>query len=250
MSVHKFGGFVVLPALGLAGYFVGLRYFPEATRAVMHTERGALEKGTSALFLLTACAAAGLYAHTRGIVARRFRIAYALYAAVALFVAFEEESWGQKLFHWHSPDWFLASNAKGETNLHNMFDNEISDQMRAAASLGCPVVCILLPLAIMLREGSYQKEHWAYYLLPHGELVMLACLTVLVTILNKVPAVKYMARWHGHLGELKELLWSIIAFCHVMILRQRLIARRPAMATSDVQDGPVIIKLEDARNAA
>jgi hypothetical protein len=247
MSLRKLGGYVALPALGLVAYFLGLRYFSEATQGVLHTEQGGLEKGTSVLFALTACAAAGLYVRTRGVVADRYRLVYALYAALALFVALEEESWGQKLFHWNSPDWFVASNAKGETNLHNMFDNELSDQMRAAASLGFPIVCIVLPLVMTLRHGPYAEDHWAYYLLPDRELIMLACLSVLVTMLNKVPAVKHMARWHGHLGELKELVWSIMAFCHVLILRQRLLARHPALVTPIEPVAAVLVELQTER---
>lgn len=41
--------------------------------------------------------------------------------ALALFVmAGEELSWGQRIFHWNTPESYAKVNAQGETNLHNL----------------------------------------------------------------------------------------------------------------------------------
>ena len=39
---------------------------------------------------------------------------------VFLFVAGEEISWGQRIFQFQSPDWFLAHNRQEETSIHNL----------------------------------------------------------------------------------------------------------------------------------
>lgn len=41
--------------------------------------------------------------------------------ALVLFVCFGEEiSWGQRLFRWKTPDWFLKHNAQKEISIHNL----------------------------------------------------------------------------------------------------------------------------------
>lgn len=40
---------------------------------------------------------------------------------VSLFLAGEEASWGQHLFHWKTPETLVSENAQGETNFHNGF---------------------------------------------------------------------------------------------------------------------------------
>jgi hypothetical protein len=218
------GSCVALPALTLAAYFVCLWLAPDFSRVFLHGEDAAIEMGTAALFLATSCGAIGLVARTRGAVPAIYRTFYVLIALAGVFVGLEEISYGQKLFHWNSPEWFTQHNSKAETNLHNMLGSKPSDHMRALASVGCPLLCVALPLATLARRGLYRPGHWAYYLLPRMELAMLAMVTLALTVLNKVPSVKGMAMWTGHLGELKELYWSAAALGYVLILWRRLTA--------------------------
>ncbi|MCL2173683.1 hypothetical protein FWH58_00045 [Candidatus Saccharibacteria bacterium] len=44
-----------------------------------------------------------------------------LIIAVLILMAGEELSWGQRIFHWSTPDSWKAINAQHETNLHNLF---------------------------------------------------------------------------------------------------------------------------------
>ncbi|MBT8441964.1 MAG: hypothetical protein KJO76_06230 [Gammaproteobacteria bacterium] len=43
-------------------------------------------------------------------------------AAFCLFVAFEEISWGQRIFSYRPPEYFLSENFQQELNLHNLVD--------------------------------------------------------------------------------------------------------------------------------
>lgn len=54
--------------------------------------------------------------------ARGTRAIVGLAAAVLLFAALEEISWGQTLFAWSSPQSVAGWNFQGETNLHNAFN--------------------------------------------------------------------------------------------------------------------------------
>ncbi|SHL50473.1 hypothetical protein SAMN05444414_11680 [Roseovarius marisflavi] len=69
-----------------------------------------------------------------------------LYAAMFVFAAGEEISWGQRIFGWQSGAFFTQNNYQGETNLHNLM---IGDLRLAQAVFGGPLtVAILLYLVV------------------------------------------------------------------------------------------------------
>lgn len=43
-----------------------------------------------------------------------------MFACLCAFVALEEISYGQHIFHWQTPEYFSSLNLQGETNLHNL----------------------------------------------------------------------------------------------------------------------------------
>lgn len=43
-----------------------------------------------------------------------------LVSGLTFILAMEEVSWGQMIFNWQSPEFFIESNAQQETNIHNM----------------------------------------------------------------------------------------------------------------------------------
>lgn len=51
---------------------------------------------------------------------------WALLGLAAFYVAMEEISWGQQIFHWESGEFFQRVNQQGETNLHNIFTGPYS----------------------------------------------------------------------------------------------------------------------------
>ncbi len=225
MAWKSMTGYVILPALLFASYFACLHFSPPLAKQIFHTERGTIEMGTAFSFTVASCIAAWLFFKTRAVVAGRFRVLYCMFAIAGLFVALEELSYGQKLFHWNSPEWFAENNLKSETNLHNMFGSKPSNRLRAIATIGCPICCIVLPVIRRARQG-YRPGEWAYYLLPRYELAAMTVLTILLTVFNKIPSIKGMATWTGHLGEFKELYWGIIAACYAGILSRRLLMQK------------------------
>ena len=230
--------YFVFPALSLVAYFVNLWFLPSESRHWFHREIGLIERGTAVFFVLAACVAAALYFKTRDSVVKRYRVLYLAFALAGLFVALEEVSWGQKVFWWESPQWFVQHNHKAETNLHNMFGSKPSHRLRAIASVGCPFICIVLPLLVLRRRGQYTSDHWAYFLLPRKELICLATVTLVLTALNRFDSIRNIATWRTHFGELKEFYWSVTAFFYVIILWQRLVssAAKVEMSTIPVAD--------------
>jgi hypothetical protein len=222
MTRKSFLGYVVLPVLALFGYFECLLYFPHFTKKYVHREDGVIELGTAVAFLIAGSVAARLAWKTRSFVPTRYHIFYCLFAAAGLLVSLEEISYGQKFFEWSSPSWFMAHNKKGETNLHNAFGNKPTDVLRSVATIGCPVLCAILPAWIRVRKSGWPAGSWKYYLLPGTELATIAGLTIVLTVFNKIPSIKRLTTWSGHLGEIKELYWGIAAACYVAILWRRL----------------------------
>ena len=231
MSRKSIIGYVVVPALATAAYFFCVWYSPKFSKDFLHSERGLVEMGTAVTFLVASCLGWRLLVKTRGVVPGWASIFYGLFAAAGLFVALEEVSYGQKLFHWDSPGWFTQNNSKHETNLHNMYGNTPSNKMRMVATAGCPVICLILPFIARIRQGRYQPGHWTCYVLPRLELAALAAISLLLTGLHRFRTQGAPDMWE-HMAEVRELCWGVIAVCHAGIISGRLIAR-PASPNAD-----------------
>lgn len=123
-------------------------------------DTGLVEYATVLLF--AAAAALGGVLALRGPLAGR--VIYALGALAAVFIAGEEMSWGQWLFHWATPADLYAGNLQHETNLHNFLPPGFWEGAYAAAGWGLIAVGLVMrfarprfsfgPLAV-LRESRF-----------------------------------------------------------------------------------------------
>lgn len=78
-------------------------------------DTGLVEFSTFGFFLLAAIASALLACRSNSVE----RVFYVMACAAAVYIAGEEVSWGQWLFHWSSPEIFADYNLQKETNTHN-----------------------------------------------------------------------------------------------------------------------------------
>ena len=85
---------------------------------------------------------------------------------VACFViAMEEISWGQMVFNWQSPDWFMGSNSQQETSLHNIKGiNSSVDVAFLIGLLGLTIGSVLTHLS-QLRHPA-RSGAWGDILFP------------------------------------------------------------------------------------
>ena len=85
---------------------------------------------------------------------------------VACFViAMEEISWGQMVFNWQSPDWFMGSNSQQETSLHNIKGiNSSVDVAFLIGLLGLTVGSVLTHLSH--RRQPARSGAWGDILFP------------------------------------------------------------------------------------
>ena len=104
--------FHLLAALWIGSMVLVAYRWPHHYETLLQEDRP-IEWGTVWLFLVAGVA--------RSLEAIRTRRPFdALVALFCLFVAGEEFSWGQRLFGYGSPEYFLANNYQQELNLHNL----------------------------------------------------------------------------------------------------------------------------------
>ncbi len=214
---------VVVPILGIVGYYCGLLLAPQPFRRWFLSEQGVIEILTAVFFGAAGVVGLALAARTRGVVRPLYRAFYVGFALAALFVAFEEISWGQHLLGFESPPWFAERNAQRETNLHNLFGHTPNRKLHDLAVVVFTTGGIVLPAVARLRPAAYARDRWAHYLLPHGELVALAALAALLRLFRSMPPSPITGRNLG-LAEPMELYFGAAALVYVLVLWRRLVA--------------------------
>jgi hypothetical protein len=181
----------------------------------------------------------------KGVIPPRYRALYVLFACVALFVSLEEVSYGQHIFGWQSPKFFVQQNTKHEVNLHNLYEDRLSDILRQVANIVFPAICIALPLAAFAQRKQDDPRHWAFFLLPKFELVTIALIAQATPPLDRLSKSLVGVSMLVRAGELQELLWSIAIVMYAWTVHQRVFlqhasSRIGAMGSS--QPGPTYLK--------
>ena len=128
---------------------------------------------------------------------RRTWLALGLLSA---FGAIEEISWGQRVFGWESPDWFLRHNAQGETNIHNLvaFGAGVSKPV-FGKMLGIALTIYLLILPLLYRRLAAAKTYLDTRAVPVAQNYQIV-LALVATVVAQT-AVKI----EGKAGEMQEL---------------------------------------------
>ncbi|MEE2526544.1 hypothetical protein V0U79_09210 [Hyphobacterium sp. HN65] len=91
------------------------------------------------------------------------RPVYALIALACFFIAGEELSWGQWIFHWSTPDSLAEVNLQNETNLHNLVDPRLYDVVYAV--IGWATLLTALFAAGLINRSARTGDFIVFYLL-------------------------------------------------------------------------------------
>ena len=205
--------------------------------AIFETEFGIIELLTA--FLLLPAAALGLMS------ARFFwRAGKAIeavllvgFALACIFLCGEEVSWGQHVFQWSSPDYFVDNNLQGETNLHNMeyFNKKV---LKLVVIIGIGLGGLVLPLLAWMQPGLFGPDANRVTRFLPTHVIMPAAIVVLVTHIG----VKVLLNRYGietardvigiSVRETTELYISIVFFLYALSLYRRV--ARPLEAGSNV----------------
>jgi len=111
-------------AIVLSSYLLFL--LPSDIILVLTVEDGLIENFGAISFLLASSVFFAAYAYSSGLEnhlgsLRTQRNTFYLLLGILFLICFGEEvSWGQRVFHWMTPEWLKGINLQGETNLHNI----------------------------------------------------------------------------------------------------------------------------------
>lgn len=111
-------------AIVLSTYLLIL--FPADVILALTIEDGLIENIGAMSFLLASGVFFAAYAYSSGLgnqlggLRTQRNIIYLLLGILFLICFGEEVSWGQRVFHWMTPEWLKEINRQGETNLHNI----------------------------------------------------------------------------------------------------------------------------------
>jgi len=90
-----------------------------------------------------------------------------LYGFVCFFGLGEEISWGQRLFDWKSPEFFMSNNSQMETNLHNLvIGGKKINKIIFGTMLGIGIVIYFLILPVLYRKIEKVKTLVNKFALP------------------------------------------------------------------------------------
>jgi hypothetical protein len=135
-----------------------------------------------------------------------------------LYIAGEEMSWGQHLFHWETPTEWAALNRQQETNLHNVYD--IFDKTpRNVLMLGVVIGGLLMPLAAAFRP-KLRAMRWSLFL-PATALLPTALLVVAFQLVSDIQKVDLLEGIVQRPSEVVELYLYFFLFAYMMIFGRR-----------------------------
>jgi len=157
-----------------------------------------------------------LLAIWRAVRARGVKRAWLILVTIAIFLILGEEvSWGQWLFEWSSPQWFLHHNGQQETNLHNLsWSLNILPRflLRSAIVLGG----LIYPLArLKLKRDLLGVPVW---LPPTMLCVMPALFAVFSAAFNHTALRLWLDLNYFEVSELEELFIYLFFFAYLVAM--------------------------------
>lgn len=141
------------------------------------------------------------------------------------FAAGEEVSWGQRIFHIQSSEYFREHNAQGETNLHNLVVNGVKiNKLIFTGILGAMMAIYLLIVPILHRRVSSIRRFLDYSGVPVARLYQVISFAAMAIITSLLP--------HEKNAEMLECGAALIFFLIVRYPVNQSIFNRKSMSDS------------------
>lgn len=131
-------------------------FAPDYFAKVLMIEDGPYEYLTALFLLVAGIVLIWRAAQLKRLDHRALAVLTLLYAALFIFVAGEEVSWGQRIFGWQSGEYFVDHNFQGETNVHNL----MVGQTQLATSLFGSWLTVVLLLYLLVLPLLYPRAAW------------------------------------------------------------------------------------------
>lgn len=151
------------------------------------------------------------------------RAAIVLFALTCIFIAGEEMSWGQWIFHWNTPEYWADVNRQKETNLHNAYAifNKVP---RALLEIGIVIGGLILPLVAGVRNLLTPYPIMRILIPPLAivPVAVFAEVTHLVQIAQKHQIIPRESRILPRPGEVLETYFYMFILFYLIILARRI----------------------------
>jgi len=177
---------LVVPVVMLMAQILVEIFVPEQYKAPLNTEGSPLEDIEFLVLLPAIVIAAMLLPRIQG---TWMKIWVALALAGCIYIAGEEESWGQHIFGWSTPDYWAHVNDQDETNLHNT-SSWLDQKPRALMFIGIVVGGLIIPALRQWRPSWLPAKFERIY--PTDTAVPVSALVLLTYTVDHL--------WHKILG--------------------------------------------------
>ena len=138
----------------------------------------------------------------------KFKFFVFLYLLGVFYYFFEEISWGQHIFGWQSPEFFLEINTQNETNIHNTLSifNELP---RNLLLIWCSLSFLIV------RKLSLKNENLIFFIYPSSKLKWISIIVLLFFFPDFIIDKFNLAPGHpaeNHNDILLNTMFEIISF--------------------------------------
>lgn len=247
--------YIILSVVAVSLPFLCYAVFSASTMETLGDEDGFFENLTAICFLSAAIIFFMTFLNKKEII-------YLLFFLVFLFGAGEEISWGQRIFHIATPEYFEKNNLQDEISIHNLviFNNNNPEyeksglqklfSMNFEFKLFCILYCFLLPLVYPLSRFTRNVVHKFRIPVPPlsiGLLFVLNWLIFRITLSFFLPGGQSLS-YYSSAVEISEFGSS---FLFLMLSHFFLKASRASLRQSRVFSHYNMIPIEDIgfRNA-
>lgn len=214
--------YAVLAVIVAIGFYLALTdetFF----RDVYVREDGVLESGTAILFFITGMICLTRMWRGRGAFPRAFFVTNGIIAALMVFGAGEEISWGQRIFGIETTEFFAENNRQYETNLHNLTFYGINlNKLIFGKMLTIFLVLFYLVLPVLYAKKNSVARFFDRKFIPVPKLHLGLFMLAIALVINMVPSSKK--------GELNEICLGVFFLLTILLPQTRFfpIGRTPA----------------------
>jgi hypothetical protein len=156
---------------------------------------------------------------------QQFQWFFFAFGIFCLLMAFEEISWGQRLFSLTSPEYFLGNSDQQEINVHNVLQQKLDFKTKDVAALVLSVYGVLMPLLSLNRHVAALLQRFRMLVPP---LYLIPGFLIASLLMFDIPT--------GFEEEIGEFLFGL---CFLLFMLHELMARGMGLpAEADGPSGP------------
>jgi hypothetical protein len=140
-------------------------------------------------------------------------------ALSCLYIAGEEMSWGQHMFHWDTPEYWATVNRQEETNLHNIYDL-FEKTPRSILEIGIFIGGLVVPIAALFYP--WLRACRVSLFLPPAALLPTALGASLFKLVDRVQQSSYVTNILQRPSETIETYLYFFILAYLIVYARRI----------------------------